>query len=105
MVNKILFFGANYSLIFAAKYMQSNIEVHIVCNDHEKKNYLIKYESNNKQFLKRINLKENKKIKFISKESELDKNYLIVFLGMPAHAYDNSNIRIILKKLIKKKYP
>lgn len=105
MTNKILFFGANYSLIFATKYIQSNVEVHIVCNDNEKKNYIIKYEFNNKKFLKIINLKKNKKIKFISKDSELGKDYLIAFLGMPAQAYDNSNTRIILKILIKKKYP
>jgi len=107
-MSKIIFFGASYSLIFATKYAQSDIKVDIVCSKSEKEkiNKLkIEYSLNDKVSLRTIEIKNLKKINFITEANELSKSYLIAYLGMPAHAYDEYNVKEILKILIEKKIP
>jgi hypothetical protein len=107
-INKIIFFGSNYSLIFAAKYAQSNIKIDIVCNDYEKKNkdkYKIKYYLDDNITLKTIEIKKLKNINFITESNELSSSYFIAYLGMPEFVYDEPRIKEILKILVKKKIP
>lgn len=108
---KVILFGANYSLIYALKFLQNNQSVDIVCTEEEKREFkkklFIKYiiNINKKKKIKKINITKFKKIKFISEKKELSKSYSICFLGMPQHAYDNPNINYIMQILIQKKIP
>jgi hypothetical protein len=77
MGNKIIFFGASYSLIFAIKYAQSGTKLDIVCSKSEKEkiNKLkIEYSLNDKVSLRTIEIKNLKKVH----ELYIDSLYIVI---------------------------